>query len=337
MGCTFIGITTLGEETNFVNRLFELKRPGGDPVFKTVRIEQVCDKCKKLGLESSCTHKMGEIPPWQDEGRIGDIEYILKNDPESLLTETKGVMGYKKVTQVFETRHVKEFRKRIIQSGQEAVTHLYIAVDPNGCGSSACAIITFFRNIHNKWVLVACETVKGKSFKDNQNVLLEHIKKLRSMTDFANSTIVFIAEANLGNEGERMAYFLLEQPNLGRLVAMKEHKRHDTFVYGIYTTNQSKIDWVTSLAEIFITNNIYVYERFFTLTAQTSEDMLDEIDNQLCGFCRRVVEPHTPRGKVSIFYDGKAGGKNDDIICAMMLIPIMCRSFLTNPIYENIK
>ena len=142
---SFIGITTLGTETNFVNRLFDLKNAAGEPVFNTVKIEQVCNNCLRLGVESSCTHKMNEIPPWQSQQRHKDIKLILGDDEETFLRETRGVQSNSAMTQVFTKEDVKAFRNRIHPAGIAQPT-LFIAVDPaaGGSGSKFAVVSCFF-------------------------------------------------------------------------------------------------------------------------------------------------------------------------------------------------
>jgi len=168
---TFIGITTLGNETNFVERLFNLKYPNGESVFNTVRIEQVCERCKELGLESSCTHKMSEIPPWQSAERHRDIKIILADDEETFLRETKsyfliiffysffflqkcrGIQSNASMVQVFKTEDVKSFRNRIHQAGT-AHRIVFTAVDPNAGGhGSKFAIVSCIFEDHKMIVI----------------------------------------------------------------------------------------------------------------------------------------------------------------------------------------
>lgn len=139
----FLAITTPGEKpTNFVSRLISLKFPDGRAVFKTISIEQVCDKCKRLGLGASCTHKIGEIPPWQDESRIsGSIKEILKNDPETLMRETKGMQTSSTISEAFSMEQIKAWRGHVYPGGFSN-PYVYVAVDPNAGGLSEVAVVS---------------------------------------------------------------------------------------------------------------------------------------------------------------------------------------------------
>lgn len=88
---SFIGITTLGEDSNFVNVLVEIKDESGQGLFNYVKIDLVCDRCKKLGKESSCTHLMGEIPYWQDAKRHKDIQLMMQCDQDTYMREARYV------------------------------------------------------------------------------------------------------------------------------------------------------------------------------------------------------------------------------------------------------
>ena len=88
---SFIGITTLGEDSNFVNELVEIKDETGKGLFNYVKIDLVCDRCKKLGKESSCTHLMGEIPYWQDAKRHKEIQLMMQHDHDTYMREARYV------------------------------------------------------------------------------------------------------------------------------------------------------------------------------------------------------------------------------------------------------
>ncbi len=90
-GSSFIGITTLGEESelNFVSELINLKNEQGENVMNVVDFKMACPKCIKAGTEASCTHKDSERPHFHDRSRQKDIEAILQNNQETYLREIK--------------------------------------------------------------------------------------------------------------------------------------------------------------------------------------------------------------------------------------------------------
>lgn len=114
-----------------------------------MKINLTCDRCKELGLDSDCTHKMNEIPPWQSQRRHKDLKLILGDNEDSYMRETKGVQVNTGYLQIFKTEDVKNFRNRILNRG---ISHkvVYTAVDPNAGGSGS------------KFAVVSCVFYDGK-------------------------------------------------------------------------------------------------------------------------------------------------------------------------------
>ena len=147
---SFIGITTWSANiNNFVNRLVDLKYPSGESVFNSVKLDQVCERCKELGIGADCTHKMNEIPPWQNQQRHKDLKLILGDNEEAYLRETKGVQVNSGYLQIFETNDIKNFRNRMFNAGT-AHKVVYTAVDPNAGGRGS------------KFAVVSCVFYDGK-------------------------------------------------------------------------------------------------------------------------------------------------------------------------------
>ena len=140
---SFIGITTLGFATNFVNRLFDLTNSSGHPIFNSVRVSTVCDRCRQLGLESTCQHLIHEIPPWQSESNVADVQEILKNDRDTLLREAKGEQPNSTMLQIFPTDTVKKWRTQICPKGTSHPL-VYVTIDPNAGGKSEFAVVSCF-------------------------------------------------------------------------------------------------------------------------------------------------------------------------------------------------
>jgi hypothetical protein len=86
---SFIGITTLGDDSNFVNKLVEIRTAVGELLFNVVKMSLICDRCRKLGKEGDCNHLMGEIPYWQDQQRHKDIEKMMEGEYETYMRESK--------------------------------------------------------------------------------------------------------------------------------------------------------------------------------------------------------------------------------------------------------
>ncbi len=150
-GSAFIGITTLGDEgdTNFVGKLIETCDISGNLIFKVIRIELVCSRCKHLGKDLICQHKMGELPYWYDGKRHKDIELMMKDQPDIFLREMKGVQTNLYTKPAFEKQSVLYIIQQIYKSNQE-IRHVFVSVDPAAGGD------------HSKYAITSCIYVNDK-------------------------------------------------------------------------------------------------------------------------------------------------------------------------------
>lgn len=88
-GAAFIGITTLGGETNFVNKLIDIKNQNGDHIYKSIVMQTSCEDCIRANKAMDCTCKIGERPHWQSMKRQEDIQKIMEDDKETYLIEAR--------------------------------------------------------------------------------------------------------------------------------------------------------------------------------------------------------------------------------------------------------
>ena len=87
----FIGITTLGDDSNFVNRLISIRDENDKTLFHVIQFDLICDRCKRNGKESSCTHLMGEIPYWQDQRRHKEVQLMMQGEQDTYMRESRQV------------------------------------------------------------------------------------------------------------------------------------------------------------------------------------------------------------------------------------------------------
>ena len=76
-GSAFVGITTLGDDTNYVGKIINaVSKRTGKKIFKTIELTLVCQDCLDTGKASECIHRLGEIPYWQDDERHKDLQEV---------------------------------------------------------------------------------------------------------------------------------------------------------------------------------------------------------------------------------------------------------------------
>jgi hypothetical protein len=74
-GAAFIGITTLGQRTNYVDEVIEAKADDGEAIIHHVDIKEICDRCERM--KKTCLHYKGYQPEWHDEGALDNIQKLM--------------------------------------------------------------------------------------------------------------------------------------------------------------------------------------------------------------------------------------------------------------------
>ena len=58
--------------------MLTMKRPNGKPLFNTVEVRLMCQKCKEEG-KLECPHSDG-LPPWKTGDRQKLVQQLMEND-----------------------------------------------------------------------------------------------------------------------------------------------------------------------------------------------------------------------------------------------------------------
>jgi hypothetical protein len=153
-GSAFVGITTLGDDTNYVGKIINaVSKRTNKKIFKTIELTLVCNDCLKAGKAKECIHKLGEIPYWQDDDRHKDLQEIMKEREEDYLRETKGINSNSWVTPAFSKTALLD----IYKSPKVDVTFapfVFTSADPNAGGTrSRFAIISSIYDNENIMVV----------------------------------------------------------------------------------------------------------------------------------------------------------------------------------------
>ena len=146
-----IGISTPAGSDNYYSVLTEAKKSNGSQLFNVVKVSMACERCMGTDNESTCAHPSTTRPPWlksDDFEKVkaiyGDRETDMRRELMGQITDDENV--------AFDTEALKWARTRpAYHEPHEAVTHVYMAVDPNGGRSaqasgtgSESAIVSFF-------------------------------------------------------------------------------------------------------------------------------------------------------------------------------------------------
>lgn len=131
-------ISTLRQTDNHYSRMFQMRQADGSPVFETIQISLVCDRCLQSDAPEQCTHKQSEMPRWLSSTKMETIKALLSEDPALFLRESMGISA-ESTQRAFKDSGVSHLFTRP-RTPPTFCEYVFIGVDPSGGGTSATAI-----------------------------------------------------------------------------------------------------------------------------------------------------------------------------------------------------
>jgi hypothetical protein len=329
-GAAFVGITTLGDPSNFVNDLIKLRRPNGKLLFRVVALELVCERCRRNGQEMHCRHKMGELPYWHSGAKHADVEKIMESRMGDFLRETRGLQPTSTNLPIFDKQSVERLlmKDNDFVDTEETFRHLFISVDPAAGGeNSRFAVVScVYSRVNDCCVIVGADASDARTPQEQVELLARHIDETsRVLPSLQRAVRVFIPESNLGFEAQHMEANLKHAGLSGdKFCVIKE----DANRAGVRTTHSLKKMMSTNLEFRLLNGSIKFHRRFFTLTpGYTAVTMKRFIVDELLGFSRILKPSKDPLAAPREFYSGKANG-HDDMVMSLCLNVVLKERFL---------
>jgi hypothetical protein len=141
----FVGITTINTADSFLMPLAEAKFPDGRPIMLSLNFDLVCDDCKKRGRALQCKCLLSDIPHWQSSLRHEKIQYLMKGNMATYLTEIKNVPIDERMSPAFSRQAVDwlETNEAIYPNANVYSETVFTTIDP-ACGgmTSSFAIVS---------------------------------------------------------------------------------------------------------------------------------------------------------------------------------------------------
>lgn len=115
-------------------QLVNAKRPDGDPLFKVVQVQLLCDACRLAG-EISCVHR-ASLPSWKTGERQELVKTLMERNAEMYKREALGIIT-DSTREAFNGEYVDRMARResdvcVNVTGNQK--ELYVAIDPAGGG-----------------------------------------------------------------------------------------------------------------------------------------------------------------------------------------------------------
>ena len=311
-----IGISTPQDSMNFYSEMFELKDEKGNCFFNTIKIGLVCEACKKLDDPTTCTHMNDWIPPWKSVGKLDMVRALYGNAQKDLLARESLGQITESQSSVFKMPWIKSF----INSSKtlpEEPRVIFTSCDPSGSGRSEMSIVSMTL-IQGVATIIAVDLALQKGHDHIEKIITTHIDSIRNIPLFATSWIIFIPEANLGNEASHMKSMLSAYPKLWTY--------QDNGNDGIITTNKRKElfaeEGIKSLSKeaLVIWENVLLPNPFdIRGYEEKKKEILSKLKAQLAAFSKIVKD--RGHSKPIFIFSGKGPNakENDDFVMALLI------------------
>lgn len=310
-----IGISTPMDDMNFYSEMFGLKDERGELFFNTIKIGLVCENCQKSDNPTACTHMASWIPPWKSVSKLDMVKALYGSKKDLLARESMGQITQAQ-SSVFKMAWINKFVKSNSDITEE-VNVVFTSCDPSGSGSSEMSIISLTM-IRGQVTVVAIDLARHTGHEYIEKLLIGHVEGLRSQAVFKDAWIIFIPEANLGNEASHMKAMLNKYE---KIWTYKDDGKD-----GIITTNARKELFAAEAVKHLASSSITVWKDLLLPNpfdhrdySVKKEAMLLKLTSQLAAFSKIVKK--RGHGKPLLIFSGKGpmADDNDDFVMALLI------------------
>lgn len=295
---SLIAISTPQDSTNFYSELFDLKGGDGEPLFNTIKVSLICDKCMDTEHPEECTHRTHLLPPWKSKAKLAMVREIYGDQTDLLQRESLGAIT-QDASSVFpeETLSIA-FDRKPCAPPTYAPRSIFISCDPTGGGASRMCLAAFIL-FGGSVYIIRLDAERARNANEIRNCLQSHIASIRA--EFPKTPIIFMCESNMGQEASHIYEMLRQTPNCKCI--------SDSTRDGILTTHQRKELYVLELQRYVVTQSLF----FCTTASRVGVAMLKR---EMMQFKRIVVD--NPRARAKFFYTGKNSGQDDTVMAVSM-------------------
>jgi hypothetical protein len=293
-----VGISTLGNRpTNFFNKLIK------DPYFYSYKVTYVCDPCLKKGFNKQyCVHKIDSLPHWSSENNLKVVKRLFGSNEDRFALENLGIEDEGLSPFIFQASKVTDIFTNPRLTIRDPVRYFFVTIDPVAGSDDSDERASDFVILTiggPDTVIYGCDAIDVVDPKDYNQILVEHIRKLRQLPLCQDSVLVVDVEAGTGLEANHIVATI--QSHFKRVVIMRDFHRKE----GTKTTAEAKREMVQLTLPLVQSGQIRLVDQLVT-SHPNPDKMLKEFQNQ------GMLFAETKRNGKSTF-SGKAGGKRDDM------------------------
>jgi hypothetical protein len=180
--------------------------------------------------------------------------------------------------------------------------------------------------------LLGLEALRSREASAQHKLLVEHMTKLRTVSELRNAQFVLGLECNLGFEAQHIIH-TLRRVAFRNWIALLEGPEGAP---GLLTSNSSKEVMCVALQELLTQNRLAVSQYLLSVSF-SPRDILEQLLAELRSYMVYVDPPKTLFGKPRRTFTGKMGGHNDDLAIALQLAVLSMQIFTRSSKYASFQ
>jgi hypothetical protein len=322
--CVFM-ISSPQDANAYVSQLMTRKNPRtGEYIFKLCSASTACSKCMRKN-DYECQHVLQGSDPAHLSSAANEMAMALYSDINFARRELLAMVNSD------ETPLFKEYCGDILRWMNDENAHiftravqvLYSFHDPNGNGGNNSTVWTFAPDDDGICCCVGMDqrehSESEKDYDGSLKMLKRHYQSLRRDRRYANAVCYVAIEVGSNNDvSNGTAKELLDLFGDGWMVVTKAIQKNPNW-YGVVTTEGEKRNWVVNALSVFKERRLrFAYKLIGAHLDVLKDELLDELKRYTC--TRKIVGADDAPAfqKYKLSFNGKGGGKNDDMVTAMI-------------------
>lgn len=299
--------------------------------FHVHKVMFICERCYNDGVRLPCKHNRDFVPD-----HLGDnsdlVKSLFADNEEGMMRDVMGVMDDSGCS-CFTERSVMNMMTLPRVGFYEPVRFVHVVAD--GCAGSRieatrssdfCLITSCGGGSHTTFL--GAESFDAVTTQDYEPIIIRHLRKIRSMPMFANSTFVVDAESGTGFIAGDVQ-LLIQREFKTNIICMNELGRKP----GTYTGGKAKREMMDIMRAHLDMGELRFFEHFTTENNNVNK-MMGKIQTQLLNFEKVVTLSDSVNVSSKVTYSGKQHGP-DDLAVTMQRALYDRHKFMFAPMYQQ--
>jgi hypothetical protein len=327
---------------NWYTQLLELAHPDGKPFFNIFKFFLACEKCMREDKAASCTHKLHELPWWQDPTKQLLLRSIMEqlNYADSAAQELQGIaksnlktiFPHDKILKLFNPVQTLLFDP--IHEMRDPPPIVFVSIDVSiGGDKSRTSLMSMYPH-QGQLILTGAESIPNKMDEDYRTLLVSHITQLRMLPMLEKCRVVVCLENNTVGPARQVMFDLLglnkpwirimERTGVdithSELYEGVKKRQFGVRTQGLQGEGNQKEEMVYSLKRALMLSQFRFSKDFFVLTPDLGiEKYKKSLMDQLMAYAVKIqmsqsLEFHKPKR----VYGAKHAGPDDDALVMML-------------------